>query len=137
MTEKLRKIVAQWMLDNYHLFTELLELAIFVHRRCSHLNWHCKHGHGNLSIDCQMKLNMLYPEEPDEILVLTFELWRHDRLRVSCVNMNDPEIDDVFGGCHLFDLLDEGDFIHFERCDMSDVPRAHTIIRKRLKEIVE
>ncbi len=136
-TKELQRTVAQWMLDNYQLFTELLELAIFVHRRCSHLNWNCKHGHGDLSIDSQIKFNMLYPDEPDEILVITFELWRHNGLSISCVNMNDPENDGMFGGNEVFELLGEEDFIHFERCDMSDVPRAHKIIRERLRGFAE
>ena len=136
-TKELQRTVAQWMLDNYQLFTELLELAILVHRRCSHLNWNCKHGHGDLSIDSQIKFNMLYPDEPDEILVITFELWRHNGLSISCVNMNDPENDGMFGGNEVFELLGEEDFIHFERCDMSDVPRAHKIIRGRLRGFAE
>ena len=136
-TKELQRTVAQWMLDNYQLFTELLELAILVHRRCSHLNWNCKHGHGDLSIDSQIKFNMLYPDEPDEILVITFELWRHNGLSISCVNMNDPENDGMFGGNEVFELLGEEDFIHFERCDMSDVPRAHKIIRERLRGFAE
>jgi hypothetical protein len=138
-TKELQRAVAQWMLDNYYLFTELLELAIFVHRRCSHINWSCTYGHGDLSLDGQLNFNMLSPLDQGDgyLLAFTFELWRHNGLQVSYVDMNNPEIDNMFSGCTVFDLLGEEDFIHFERCDMSDVPRAHKLIRERLKEFAE
>jgi len=140
VTKELQRSVAQWILDNYQLFTELLELAIFVHRQQSHLNWNCTYGHGDLSLDSQLNFNMLSPLDNDDdgnLLVFVFEIWRHDGIRIEYVDMNNPEIDNVFSGCNVFDLLVEDDFIHFERCDMSDVSRAHKIIRERLKEFAE
>jgi len=135
VTKELQRAVAQWLLDNYNLFTELLELAIFVHRRQTHLNWDCTYGDGEMSLDGQLKFNMLSPLDPDtgDLLVFTFELWRHNGIRISFVEHDDPD-GEVFGGDPVFDLLGEEDFIHFERCDMSDVPKAHKIIRERLEE---
>ena len=140
VAKELQRSVAQWMLGNYQLFTELLELAIFVHRRQTHLNWNCTYGHGELSLDSQLKFNILSPLDNDDdcgdLLVFTFELWRHNGISVAYVDVNDPD-NEVFGGYPVFDLLGEEDFIHFERCDMSDVSRAHKIIRKRLKKFAE
>jgi len=137
-TKELQRSVAQWMLDNYTFFTELLDIAISVHRQRSHLNWDCTYGHGEMSLDGQLKFNMLSPLDLDDagagaLLVFTFELWRHNGIRISYVDRNDPA-GEVFGGYSVFDLLGEEDFIHFERWDMSDVPKAHKIIRERLKE---
>jgi len=133
VTKELQRSVAQWLLDNYTLFTDMIDLAIFAHRRCSHINWDCTYGRGEMSLDGQLKLNMLSPLDPDtgDLLVFTFELWRHNGIRISFVDRSDPA-GEVFGGYPVFDLLGEEDFIHFERRDMSDIPKAHKIIRKRL-----
>lgn len=131
--KELQRSVAQWMLDNYALFTELLDLAILVHRQRSHINWN--HGRGEMSLDGQLKFNMLTPlnhGDAGSILVFTFELWRHNGIQVSYVDHNDPD-GEVFAGSPVFDLLGEEDFIHFEKYDMSDVPKAHKLIRERLE----
>ena len=137
VTKELQRAVAQWLLDNYQFFTELLELAIFVHRRQTHLNWNCTYGHGDMSLDSQLKFNILSPldmSDDNDVIIFAFEIWRHDGIRIEYVDIHDPENCEVFDGCKVFDLLGEEDFIHFERCDMSDVAKAHKIIRERLKE---
>ncbi len=135
-TNGMKRIVSQWLIDNYQFFTELLELAIFVHRRRSHLN--LEYFDGAMSLDGQLKFNILSPiylGHTDEILVFAFDLYRHNTITISYLDLNDA--DDMFGGQKIFDLLNDEDFIHFERCDMSDVQRAHKIIRRRLEEFAE
>lgn len=134
ITQEMQRSVAQWMLDNYTLFTELLNIAIFVHRQRSYLNWNCTYGHGEMSLDGQLKFNMHSPIGGDgDILVFTFELWCHNGIRISHVDHDDSD-DEVFGGSLVFELLGEEDFIHFEKYDMSDVPKAHKLIKERLHE---
>lgn len=140
VTKEMQQSVARWMLDNYQFFTELLELAIFVHRRQTHLNWNCTYGHGAMALDSQLKFNILSPldtSDDDDVIIFTFELWQHNGIRISYADYHDSENCGVFSGYPVFDLLDEEDYIHFERCDMSDVAKAHKIIRGRLKEFAE
>lgn len=141
--KELKRSVAQWLLNNYGLFTDLLEIAIFAHRQRAHLNWNCRHGHGDLSLDGMIAFNIFCPVCPVDdddlcgcLLIFNFTLERHNQIWITHSEFGNAD-HDVFRGDPVLDLLVDGDFIHFERCDMSDVAKAHKLIRGRLKEFAE
>lgn len=143
MKEDLKQSVAKWLLENYQFFSELLEIAIFVHRRRSHLGYCCKYGRGDMSLDGQLKFNIICPVcEPDEddmlscLLVFNFALERHNPIWISHVDFKKEDAE-VFGGDLVFDLLVDEDFLHFERDDWGDIPKAHKIIKERLTEMAK